>query len=138
MHPIRSTTAKALAEAFTTCRDSNQPAAVTVVDGPRTFEMTSVFEDGRKDIRLMVTDSTPTSKWIAMDLHGINDAFCMFRIPEHPRTMYRGEFFMRSASLEVRIDVDDTPPHRKVRCFTEYPPRVSAPEPFPDYPPIVG
>lgn len=137
MHSIRSTTARALVESFITCRDSDQPSMVSVVDGPRTFEMSSTFEDGRKDIRLTVTDSTPSSKWTAMDLHGIDDTFCMFRIPEDPKPMYKGDLFIRSSSLEMRMAVDDSIPQRKVRCSTEYPVVVTPPQPFSDYPPIV-
>ena len=126
MRSITSATARALCEAYRFAVESNQGSVTAVKDGDQTFEVRSVIEGRRKDIRLIVKEERPDEVWTAMEIRHVV-RICMkcyipsiFSDPE----MTDGCLVVRSDSLLIELSIWDGRPCRKVECPPKYPERV--------------
>lgn len=136
MQSVRLSTADALIGAFIACRDVQTPTGSTITDGTREFTLESRLNGRTKEVRLIVTDSTPTSKWTAVDVPGVSDVYrvCDMIIPQtHSRDL--GWLIIEIGSLRMELKIEEPAPARRVRCPRGYPLTIHAPEEPTDYPP---
>lgn len=103
--------------------------------GLRTFSVSSSFPDGRRHVRLTVTDRTPTEEWLSVDLREVCDmelTGTQRRADEHIRLRELRIMTAGYGTLAFSIYGDPKVP-KPIR--PDYPPVCPAPEPPSDYPP---